>query len=206
MILRPEFHLAAPTDRVAERLRVGLDASTPTGLVLFGGTGSRVMKRIALRLPETPLILMCGRNLALAEELRALPSRAPRVVVGYTPEVARWMDRADFFIGKPGPGSLSEAVQRGLPVIVTRNAWTLPQERFNADWVRQHGLGVVHRSFRSVDAAVGELTARLPEYQARVREIENDAVFALPHILRRILEAGQPAQRAAAVPASVSSA
>jgi 1,2-diacylglycerol 3-beta-galactosyltransferase len=181
---------------MAEREKNGLDAHTPTGLVLFGGTGSRVMKRIAARLPETPLILMCGRNAALAAELRALPSRAPRVVVGYTTEVARWMQLADFFIGKPGPGSLSEAVQQGLPVIVTRNAWTMPQERWNTEWVREHGLGVVHRSFRSVRAAVEEITRRLPEYRARVGSIDNRAVFELPAMLERILEASQPATRA----------
>ncbi|WP_295445813.1 galactosyldiacylglycerol synthase [uncultured Thiodictyon sp.] len=187
MILRPEFYAQGPIDRVAERLHLGLDADTPTGLVLFGGTGSRAMKGIATRLADTPLILMCGRNQALADELRALPARAPRVVVGFTSEVARWMRLADFFIGKPGPGSLSEAVQQGLPVIVTRNSWTMPQERWNTHWVREHGLGIVHRSFRTVRAAVDELTRGLPQYQTRVRRVENRAVFEVPQILERIL-------------------
>jgi 1,2-diacylglycerol 3-beta-galactosyltransferase len=187
MILRPEFHYPLPLDRAAERARLGLDAHTPTGLVLFGGAGSSVMKRIAARLPDMPLILMCGRNDALAASLRALPSRAPRIVVGYTPEVARWMQLADVFIGKPGPGSLSEAVQQGLPVVVTRNAATMPQERWNTEWVRQHGLGVVHRSFRTVRAAVAEIVARLPEYQARVGAVQNRAVFEVPVIIEHLL-------------------
>jgi 1,2-diacylglycerol 3-beta-galactosyltransferase len=205
MILRPEFHAGPAIDRTAERRRAGLDEAIPTGLVLFGGAGSRVMKRIAQRLPDTPLILMCGRNEALAQELRALPARAPRVVVGYTADVARWMCLADFFIGKPGPGSLSEAVQSGLPVIVTRNAWTLPQERFNTDWVRRHGLGVVHRSFRSLPAAVQEITAGLAGFQGRVRQIDNDAVLEIPQLLQRILEAARPPpapERAAAAASS----
>ena len=190
MILRPEFYFAPPVERHLERSKAGLDSATPTGLVLFGGTGSRVMKRIALCLPETPLILMCGRNEALAAELRALPpGSAPRVVVGYTPDVARWMRLADFFIGKPGPGSLSEAVQQGLPVIVTRNAWTMPQERWNTEWVKRHGLGVVCRSFRQVRFAVDEVTSRLPEYRALVHEMDNRAVFEVPDILAKILAA-----------------
>jgi 1,2-diacylglycerol 3-beta-galactosyltransferase len=161
------------------------------------------MKRIAQRLPDTPLILMCGRNESLAEELRALQSPTPRVVVGYTADVARWMRLADFFIGKPGPGSLSEAVQSGLPVIVTRNAWTLPQERYNTEWVRLHGLGVVHRSFRSVRMAVEEITGALAGLQARVRQIDNDAVLEIPQILQRILETARPPPAAALAAAPV---
>jgi hypothetical protein len=196
MILRPEFYAAPPMDRAAERQRVGLDAATPTGLVLFGGTGSRAMKRIAERLPETPLILMCGRNEALAAELRALPAPAPRVVVGFTSEVPHWMRLADFFIGKPGPGSLSEAVQQGLPVVVTLNPWTMPQERWNTQWVREQGLGVVHRSFWTVRAAVEDIVRHLPQYQARVRRVNNRAVFEVPEILQRILDEARAPVRA----------
>jgi len=194
MILRPEFYFPPPMDRVAERRRAGLDAHTPTGVVLVGGTGSRVMKRIAQALPERPLILLCGRNAALAEELRALPQRAPRIVVGYSPDVARWMQLGDYFIGKPGPGSLSEAVQKGLPVIVTRNAWTMPQERWNTDWVQTHGLGVVKRSFSEVAQAVDEVVAALPAFQARLRRMDNQAVFEIPHILHDVLQAKRAQQ------------
>jgi 1,2-diacylglycerol 3-beta-galactosyltransferase len=208
MILRPEFYFGDAGDRRAERLAAGLDEHTPTGLVLFGGAGSRVMKRIALQLTDTPLVLMCGRNEALAMELRALPpGRAPRVVVGHTPDVARWMRLADFFIGKPGPGSLSEAVQRGLPVIVTRNAWTMPQERWNTQWVQQQGLGLVLRSFRELRGAVATLTARLPEFQAAVARIDNRAVFEVPEILDRILgQQRAQAGAAAAIALAASSA
>jgi UDP-N-acetylglucosamine:LPS N-acetylglucosamine transferase len=187
MILRPDFHAAPLVDRQAERVRLGLDPQAPTGLVLFGGAGSRIMKRIAQRLPHTPLILICGRNAALAKELNALPAAAPRVVLEFTPDVARWMRLADFFIGKPGPGSLSEAVQSGLPVIVTRNAWTMPQERWNTDWVRQLGVGVVLRSFAQIAPAVQDVCTRLPTLRAAVQGVENRAVFEVPQILEQIL-------------------
>ena len=187
MILRPDFHAAPLVDRNAERARLGLDPHTPTGLVLFGGAGSRIMKGIAQRLPDTPLILICGRNAALAKDLMALPAVAPRVVLEFTPDVARWMRLADFFIGKPGPGSLSEAVQSGLPVIVTRNAWTMPQERWNTDWVRQLGVGVVLRSFAQIAPAVQDVCSRLPTLRAAVQGVENRAVFEVPQILEQIL-------------------
>jgi UDP-N-acetylglucosamine:LPS N-acetylglucosamine transferase len=188
MLLRPDFHLPFPPDCEMQLHCVARPANKPAGLVLFGGAGSRAMKRIAERLPDVPLILMCGRNEALAESLRALPAQAPRVVVGFTPDVARWMSLADFFIGKPGPGSLSEAVQMGLPVIVTRNAWTMPQERWNTEWVQERGVGVVRRSFADIADAVAELTARLPEYRSRVARVSNRALFEVPCVLERLLD------------------
>src|SRR5690606_39296545 len=105
-----------------------------------------------------------------------------------TSDIPYYMRLADFFIGKPGPGSISEAVQQGLPVIVVDNAWTMPQERYNAEWVRENGLGVVHGSFRTIDRAVAQLLSGLDAFQANVRRIDNRALFEVPEILGRILE------------------
>src|SRR5262249_49395085 len=124
MILRPHFYEPAKEDRAAGRKRLGLDPERPTGLVLFGGQGSKVMLSIARRLEDTQLIFICGRNEALARELRSRPARGPRFIEGFTREIPSYMHLCDFFIGKPGPGSISEAVAMGLPVIVERNRWT----------------------------------------------------------------------------------
>jgi UDP-N-acetylglucosamine:LPS N-acetylglucosamine transferase len=67
------------------------------------------------------------------------------------------MALSDFFIGKPGPGSISEALQLHLPVIVECNAKTLPQERYNAKWVAEKGFGIVVTSFREIAPAVQKL-------------------------------------------------
>jgi 1,2-diacylglycerol 3-beta-galactosyltransferase len=189
MVLRPDFYAPPVGCRRQARLAAGLPAEAPTGIVLFGGHGSRAMLRVAERLADVPLILLCGRNASLAQALRALPARAPRRVLEFTPDVAAEMRLADFFIGKPGPGSISEAVHMGLPVITTRNAWTMPQERWNTEWVREQGVGVVHRSLRSVRAAVAETLARLPELQVNVRRIDNQALMEVPALLSKLLPA-----------------
>ena len=44
-----------------------------------------------------------------------------------------------------------------LPVIVERNAWTLPQERYNADWILEKQVGLVVRGPHQIPAAVKEL-------------------------------------------------
>jgi 1,2-diacylglycerol 3-beta-galactosyltransferase len=192
MIIRPEFYQPMRLDREQELRKLGLDPSRPTGIVMFGGHGSKAMLGIAERLADsTQLILICGHNKALAARLEALPRGAPRLVVGFSTEVPRYMRLADFFIGKPGPGSLSEAVQQGLPVIVVDNAWTMPQERYNAQWVRENGLGIVLRSFRGIDGAVNRLLADLEGHRARVRGMDNRALFEIPQILERVLDEAQ---------------
>ena len=195
MIIRPAFYEPLSLDRASELRRLGLDPARPTGLVLFGGHGSKAMLSIARRLADTTqLILVCGHNQALARQLEALPGSAPRVVVGFTADIPRWMQLADFFIGKPGPGSISEAVQQGLPVIVVDNALTMPQERYNAQWVRENELGLVLRSFRRVDRAVAELVENLDHWRTNVRRLRNRALFEVPPILADILESAQRLQ------------
>ena len=187
MIVRPDFYREWHVNRRDELIKLKLDPDRPTGIVLFGGHGSKAMQGIARRLLDTQLILICGHNTALAERLAAMPARAPRLVVGFTPKIRDFMHLSDFFIGKPGPGSISEAIQQGLPVIVVDNTWTMPQERYNAEWVQENRAGIVLESFKDIRTGVAEVIARLPEFRARVARVENRAVFEIPDILERIL-------------------
>jgi hypothetical protein len=199
MILHPRFYDPAEEDRIAARARLGLRPGLPTGLVLFGGHGSNVMLEIAERLDrsnlDVQLIFVCGKNDKLATALRARKSRVPTFVERFTTRVNEYMQIADFFIGKPGPGSVSEALAKQLPVIVESNAWTLPQERYNATWIVEKQVGVVLHSFARIEQAVAELieTATLARYRANAAALHNRAVFEIPDILERIFERSQGA-------------
>ncbi len=211
MILHPRFYEAPVEDRVSERKRLGLRPDRPTGLVLFGGHGSKVILEIADRLERSPLelqlIVICGKSEKLAAALRARKFRFPIFVEGFTTRVNYYMQLADFFIGKPGPGSLSEALAMRLPVIVERNAWTLPQERYNADWILENEVGLVLPSFRGIERAVAKLIE--PEALARCRDnaaaMKNQAVFEIPAFLNKILERARSGAEANdfAVPAAL---
>ena len=190
MILRPKFYEAVAADRGAERRRLKLDADLPTGLVLFGGEGSSTMLDIARRVTaRAQFIFICGKNAKLAEKLRALPTNYPKHVEGFTSEIPYFMHLSDFFIGKPGPGSISEALAMRLPVMVERNAWTLPQERYNAEWIQEKQVGVVLQSFRHINDGLRELLD--PVNFARFREnaaaIRNRAVFEISDILDALM-------------------
>ncbi|VWX61348.1 1,2-diacylglycerol 3-beta-galactosyltransferase [Burkholderiales bacterium 8X] len=187
MMIRPEFYDRPAIDRAAQRKALGLDPDLPTGIVLFGGHGSRAMIDIARRLQDRQLILACGHNQKLARELASMPSAKPHHVLGFSTRMAHYMQLADYMIGKPGPGALSEAVQMSLPSVVVRNRSTLPQERYNTDWLREHDLGLVCSSFRHVEPAVRHLLADLERFQSATRRVRNRSVFEVPGILERIM-------------------
>jgi 1,2-diacylglycerol 3-beta-galactosyltransferase len=191
MILHPKFSQPIAQDRAAERQRLGLDPDLATGLVMFGGQGSSVMLKIARKLAASKLnlqlILICGHNERLAAELRGIQGR--KYVESFTTEVPYYMHLSDFFIGKPGPGSISEALTMKLPLIVECNARTLPQERYNAAWVLEKQVGLVLRSFRQITQTVEVLLdpANFARYRGNAAAMNNRAVFEIPGILHEIV-------------------
>jgi len=194
MILHPRFYEPQSEDRAAGRSVLGLGANLATGLVLFGGFGSSNIERILDRLDRTDLpvqlILICGRNEKLRARLTSRRTRMPVFVEGFTTEVPRYMNLSDYFIGKPGPGSVSEAIAMKLPVIVECNAWTLPQERYNAAWVTENQVGIAIKSFREIVSAVEQLLRdnTLERFRANAIALPNRAVFEIPDILQTILD------------------
>jgi 1,2-diacylglycerol 3-beta-galactosyltransferase len=135
------------------------------------------------------LIVICGKNEKLAEALRSRKWDIPLHIVGFTKEVHRLMYAADFLIGKPGPGSVAEAMMRKLPVILECNAWTLPQERYNTQWVSEKRVGIVLPNFREVVKGVEQLLepATLAEFRRNVAALENRAIFEVPEIFAKLL-------------------
>lgn len=190
MVLRPDFYQSEDKQPALTRRALGLDPLLPTALIMFGGYSSTKAKNIVERLARAELpvqcIVMCGHNDRLRQKLSGLPRCH---AVGFTSQVPAYMRLADFFIGKPGPGSISEALHMGLPVIVERNTLTLPQERYNTDWVAENGLGLVIKSFTDIAPTVAHLIegSRLTELRANAARLNNRAVYEIPEILMGIM-------------------
>jgi 1,2-diacylglycerol 3-beta-galactosyltransferase len=199
MILRPQFYEPQNKNRADELRKLGLDPALPTGMVMFGGEGSSVMAPIAKRLGNsgTPLqlIMICGKNEKIRRRVSMMQTRNKIHLEGFTKEMPYFMSLCDFFVGKPGPGSISEAMKMKLPVFLERNAWTLPQERYNADWVTGQRVGVVMKNFRSIEQAVSAALASgdLIAMKANAAALDNRAVFEIPEILAAIARFGSPA-------------
>lgn len=194
MVINPQIYEPITVNCQVERQRLGLEPNLPTALIMFGGYGSNAMIEIAQCLEQSSLkiqlIFICGRNEKLANILRHSQSRLPRYVENFTNEISYYMYLSDFFIGKPGPGSLSEAVAMKLPVITECNALTLFQERASTQWLVNHEFGIVVDHFRDIKTAVAELIQpeNLARYRANVAAYKNRAVFEVADILESIIK------------------
>jgi hypothetical protein len=193
MILRPDFY--APQNETPQKIRkeIGLDGQMATAIVLFGGYGSNVIYDIVEQVERAQLplqmILICGKNEKLAERLRRRKWRVALHVVGFSKEINRLMHASDFMVGKPGPGSIAEAMVSGLPVLVECNSSTLPQERFNTEWVMEKQVGLVVRNFRDVVPALRQFLVpeRLAAMKRNTIQQRSRAVFEIPEFISGLL-------------------
>lgn len=189
MILRPAFYKDKSEQALSHEV-IGLDATKTTALIMFGGNGSKVSKDIALKLQKDGIqsIVLCGHNKELLESLKGIENCH---AVGFTDRVAEYMRLANFFVGKPGPGSMSEALHMGLPVVVENNTRTMIQERYNITWAEEQKLGVSIANFEHIGRAARYLlnNGRLGQHSSNARRLDNHAVFEIPPMLKGIMDA-----------------
>lgn len=193
MIIHPKFYQQPELDISAERQKLDLASDKLTGVVMFGGNGSKAMLEIAQRLERyheaLQLIFLCGRNENLAASLRQLPTQQRRFITTFTTEVPYYMQLSDFFIGKPGPGSLNEALAMNLPVITECGSATLVHERYNATWVEENQVGLVVKNFKQVHRAVKTFLDpnSFLHYRAQVAKLKNRGIFEAVDFLQQLL-------------------
>jgi 1,2-diacylglycerol 3-beta-galactosyltransferase len=164
MVLHPRFY--PPAGRAArERVRqeLGIPASAFGVLVLFGGKGSAEMVPLSAALLSADrqwhVTALCGDNPALVERLADVQATSGGRFrrLGFTDRIADHLAASDLLVTKPGPGSLAEAFHQRVPVVVARDRHTIPQERFNADFVEEQGFGLVVGDWRQLPAAAARL-------------------------------------------------
>ena len=133
-------------DRSSSAARFALDPSRMTVLMMGGGGGmgihAKLVKQLLAEHPAMQLIVMCGRNHSLLDQLLALTARHTNqlLALGFTDEVPALMACADLAITKPGGLSTSECLVSGLPMLLVN---PIPgQEERNAAWLMQEGVAL----------------------------------------------------------------
>ncbi|MFG6355331.1 MAG: UDP-diphospho-muramoylpentapeptide beta-N-acetylglucosaminyltransferase [Acetatifactor sp.] len=113
-------------------------------LLIMGGGLGLLPKNTAFydalnRIPHTHVTIITGRNRRL---YRRLYGKWENIQVeGYVSHVWDYMSRADLIVSKPGGITLFEAIFARVPIL----AWppALQNERSNAKWMTQQGIGWV---------------------------------------------------------------
>lgn len=188
--IRPSFcHAILSKDELREEL--GMDPSLPAVLLMGGGEGMGPVKKTAKALGETlfneefgkpigQLIIICGRNKVLASTLESVEWKIPVKVRGFETNMEKWMGACDCIITKAGPGTIAEALIRGLPIIL--NDYIPGQEKGNVPYVVDNGAGVFTRSPKETARLVAEWFSTRTEELNRMSQnalklAQPDAVF-----------------------------
>ncbi|MEM7593565.1 MAG: glycosyltransferase, partial [Cyanobacteria bacterium P01_A01_bin.83] len=194
LVIHPNFYEPVSWDRGSERQKLGLNPDCPTGLIMFGGNGSQVMLDIAQRLEcfqdKLQLIFLCGRDRELASALCQSKGKQKRFITTFTKDIPYYMHLADFFIGKPGNVSISEAMAMKLPIITEGNALTMIQEKYCCELIKEKDVGIVISNFRDIKQAVTKLIQpeNYARYRANLNNFNNQAVFEASDFLQTILK------------------
>lgn len=155
---------APPGDKRALRQGLGWHSDALTVLVVGGGEGMGPLYEIATGIGEAGLPLqlavVCGRNASLRERLNHVAWKIPAHLYGFVTNMPDLMRAADLIVTKAGPSSVIEAINAGLPIVLSG---ALPgQEDGNVRFVVDNGAGRWAPGPDNVVVAVRELTAADP--------------------------------------------
>jgi 1,2-diacylglycerol 3-beta-galactosyltransferase len=152
---------APPGDKTELRTTLGWRTDLTTLLVVGGGEGMGPLFDIARGIATAGLpiqmIIVSGRNEVLKKDLERVQWEIPTTIYGFVTNMPDLMRAADLIVTKAGPSSVVEAVNAGLPVILSS---ALPgQEEGNVRFVVDNNAGLWAPGPQKVVAAVHEMLA-----------------------------------------------
>jgi 1,2-diacylglycerol 3-beta-galactosyltransferase len=134
----------ATGDPTELRRNLGWPVDKPVILLVGGGDGMGPIKKTAFAIAETglevSLVVVTGRNQGLKASLEARTWPQPTFIYGFVKDMPQFMLAADILVTKAGPGTISEAFNAGLPLVLYSR---LPgQEDGNVYYVVSEGAGI----------------------------------------------------------------
>jgi processive 1,2-diacylglycerol beta-glucosyltransferase len=186
---------AKPADRIEVRRRLGLDLQHAVLLAAAGGEGVGPVEQLVrglldLRRPWQ-IVAIAGKSEKmrkrleeLSREAGTLPGDAPHLLsVGFTTEMDQYMAAADLIVGKAGGLTTSEALARGLPMVLIE---PIPgQEERNADHLLEAGAAI---RCNNLPVAAWKVAALLDD-PARLKRMQEAArKMARPNAAAEIAE------------------
>jgi 1,2-diacylglycerol 3-beta-galactosyltransferase len=167
------------------RKELGWPLDKPVVLLVGGGEGMGPLAKTAQAIDEsgldTGLVIVCGRNRRLKAELESRKWENPTCIYGFVREMPDFMRAADYLVTKAGPGTIAEALNAQLPIIL--NSKLPGQEDGNVTFVEEEGAGVW--APRPADV-VRALTRWISRPEERKTVIENCKRAGRPEAARTI--------------------
>jgi 1,2-diacylglycerol 3-beta-galactosyltransferase len=133
-----------PGDRSTLRAHFGWPQDRPLILLVGGGEGMGPLEEVACALSDAnlpvSLVIITGRNQRLKRRMEAQRWAMPTYIYGFVSEMPDFMRAADILVTKAGPGTISEALNAGLPMVLYSR---LPgQEDGNVKYVVSQRAGI----------------------------------------------------------------
>lgn len=154
-------------DKEAAKARLGLRVGVPAVLIVGGGDGVGGVRKIAERIAErinlelgvngAQVVVVCGRNVRLREQLTKRVWPVKVTVRGFVNNMSEWMAASDLIVSKAGPGTIAEALIRGLPIVLS--GFLPGQEAPNVKFVTDAGVGAFSRDPETIAEIVSEWMA-----------------------------------------------
>jgi processive 1,2-diacylglycerol beta-glucosyltransferase len=137
-------------EKTEMRRKHGLKLDRTTILVSAGGFGADSIEHVLTSLMElrheAQVVAIAGRNEELRTRLDSLAnanklkSKVAVKIVGYTTEMDEYMSASDLILGKPGGLTTSEALAKGLIMVIVN---PIPgQEERNSDHLLEEGVAI----------------------------------------------------------------
>lgn len=151
----PEF--GKSYDHLMVRQELGLKPDTKIVMFMGGSEGifGTTNFHQLLRNIHTPVeaIVLTGSNYELCEKLQAVNQHYPEIkVLRFVDNVAGLMEIADVLVTKAGGLTISEALAKGLPMIIYKPS--PGQEEANAAYLRKHRAALVIKGERRLRAVL----------------------------------------------------
>ncbi|XP_058111542.1 monogalactosyldiacylglycerol synthase 2, chloroplastic-like isoform X2 [Magnolia sinica] len=213
--VRPSF-CRAVIDKDELRKELEMDHELPAVLLMGGGEGMGPVKKTARALgaalfdealgkPIGQMVVICGRNQILRSTLQSDQWKVPVKIRGFESQMEKWMGACDCIITKAGPGTIAEALIRGLPIIL--NDFIPGQEVGNIPYVVDNGAGVFSKSPKETASLVAQWFGTKRNELKRMSEnalklAQPDAVF---NIVRDIDELARQCGPMTSIPYTLTS-
>mgnify|MGYP002596902599 FL=1 len=154
--INPKF--AKRTDKQTAREKLGI-ADMRTVLVMSGSMGygkvAALMEKLDKSNIEFQIISVCGRNEKLKNEIDGMQFSRPVYNYGSSDKIDLFMDAADCIVTKPGGLTTSEALAKGLPMIMAN---PIPgQEDRNVEFLLNNGAAMKVSSTFPIDEAIYQM-------------------------------------------------